>query len=200
MEIILATPRTGSTFICRQLSEQTGKTDYGEIFSISNSANTEESIAKNIQRFSNNLHGIIKVFPNDFKTCQDLFSFDLEKFILSNASGLHVTYRKNYNEQLQSLYVATITQNYQNCWDGIYHVPLDLDFYEKLDQYLQSQLLEQSIIAKNWCKTASQSVKIYALEDYATDAGKLCRPIKWIDEPQLIDFSPSDHFNFGPFE
>ncbi len=205
---LLSTARSGSTWYGVIMSRRCNGNFLGEVFHNEIAVNTQKrnliSIMKEYAGPERNC--VIKVFPNHL---MDTSIPNLEETIFSTSQEVEILVRRNFNDQLKSLYVANEYESLKNpmhdvnqpaTWQDNFNEPLVIDQIDKFKvEYISKRIAKELLyLSKLYHK---HKFKLSYLEDiknentqYIVKVGKLHRPVIWNEQIPTVDFDTESLF------
>lgn len=150
--------------------------ELGEPFNILH--NSLDIQVSTLEKILTNKKYILKLFPQHLNTTIP----NLYKSLVMNAEKIYVLIRKNYNDQLQSLYVAERTNYFYSHDRPLRRIGFNHIIFEETNQFLQYNYYHLS----QWYKSLPNA-ELVCLEDLPAD-GKYNQPVQWDIQPPHIDF------------
>ena len=188
MILVFATPRSGSSwFVSRYLTSTEQYRNYksvGEPFDRYKFNKAEQ--VEMLDRIKSKQDIIVKVFPEHLVNPLP----NLMHHITEAAEKIYVLVRKNYNAQLQSIYIADQTSYFYSDDLPLRTISYDREKYEQHNEEMQvryHRLLEIY-------RSLSDQGELIFLEDLP-DIGKYKQPVVWSDLPPVIDFNVEGLFD-----
>lgn len=205
---LLSTARSGSTWYGTVMTQRYKADFLGEIFHPEIDAQTQK---KNLLDIMKEYSGaekncVIKVFP---KHLLNPTIPNLEKTIFSVSQDIEILVRRNFNDQVRSLYVANEYESLMNplhstdsppTWQDNFDKPLIIDSVDQRRvSFIVRRFNEELVyLSKLYHK---HKFKLSYLEDIKDNykeldirMGKLNRPVIWNEQLPEIDFSTESLF------
>ena len=183
MILVLTTPRTGSTWFCKHLSETHSLDNLGEYFGEHIIA-TEDQVNK-LDFIKSNPDVVIKCFPWHLNNSRGTFpraSF-LEKTLFKLADKIYILIRSDFTDQCKSYYLANST----GVWSGEPQDPIVVRTDANLYNYAVSHLQDGYMQLADYHKRLQCEVIDYAQLPLNRQE-RYVRPVTWDVEPSVIDF------------
>lgn len=170
MHLVLSTYRSGSTWFCKELAKTHGVKNYDELFRQELISEHDDSI----DMLERNPEGVLKLFPCHI---QDSTVKNLLERCIKISKTITILVRKNFEDQLQSYYIAHFTGNYHESFNQ--KIKLNKFAYFKLTKFLNDENIKLSKIYKSLPNS-----KLVFLEDLS-DVGKYSnRVVEWDKLPE----------------
>ena len=182
MILLLATPRSGSTWVAQSLSMIHNVENLNEFFSFKDIPESTALIEK-LDYLDRNPNTLVKCFPAHIKEMQyDARVPFFERALFKRASKIYVLIRADYTAQCKSLYLASVSQ----VWNGT----------PQPHQVIKTDQSEFDLNAQRLQRAYEKLLKYYkdldaeliVFEDMKYEDRKYIRPVTWDPEPQIPDF------------
>jgi len=204
INVLLSTARSGSTWYGAVLSKKYDAVWLNELFHTDHKEYHRVNLLDVVKNFSGTSKNcVIKIFPNH------LFKNNiLERFVVSPNINVEILVRRNYSEQIKSLYVAEeyesdinaqgITDQYtwQKNFNTAFTIEkINLDKLETISRRLKKELVCLGNLYKehNFKLTYFEDIKD-SYCDLDLPVGKLHRPVIWEEPFPHISFDTESLF------
>lgn len=189
--LVLATPRTGSTYYTRYLAEKfrcnVPKVGGGEIF--------HEDVKDKLSYFREYLvshrNFICKIFPAHLERFYLEYDFNPLHPLTSIADQIYILYRNNMDDQIKSNYIARMSGDYQS----EFSYTKDIIYIDSLYQNIKNSALRDiNDLAAIYSLLPKEKTHLVKFESFYSEEKRLRRPVKWDAEPPVFNIDVGSYF------
>lgn len=207
IHILLSTARSGSTWYGSKLAKSYHAKFLNEIFHDKLKEYHKKDLIQILQNFADNDSCLIKIFPNHFFKSSVK---NLDKLLFDATTSVEILIRRNFTDQVKSIYVAQEYESYINpdklttispTWQDDFSEPFTVDHIDDrklgiMCHRLKKELTFLSEVYKtyNFKLTYFEDVKDDVVREHSFKVGKLHRPVIWNEPFPVINFNTESLF------
>lgn len=207
IHILLSTARSGSTWYGSKLAKSYHAEFLNEIFHDELKVYHKKNLIQILQNFADNDSCLIKIFPNHFFKSSVK---NLDKLLFDATTSVEILIRRNFTDQVKSIYVAQEYESYINpdklttishTWQDDFSKPFTINHIDDrklgiMCHRLKKELTFLSEVYKtyNFKLTYFEDVKDDVVREHSFKVGKLHRPVIWNESFPVINFNTESLF------
>jgi hypothetical protein len=183
MILILTTARSGSTAICRDLSQRYDLNDLGEYLNVTTRQITADQKSIFIEELSDSIDQdlaepwVIKIFPNH--VMGDSVLTGLFEKICDRAQQIMILERRDRMAQIKSLYIAELLFDqgigYHDQWQDPVTIPWDPTKWQQIQRQVDYDLMQLQL----WKMRFRKDPRVSVITTDSVPGRAYNRPVQW---------------------